>query len=224
VREEFPSTPCSWLHSHLEGGDALSRSAVNQAIMRIYARPLRAYFDGTRERWLRGGTEIVHGFFADRLDRPEFFAGWQASGKPLRDWLKNAFSFYLREEVRRRRREQRLPEPERMAPRSESPSPEETFDRVYAQEVVREALERARQECEADGLGLHWRIFHAHYYDGVPYSRCAEELGIGESEAAVKARSAVRRFRAVLRALLGRDRFGSGHVDDEIRALLEVTR
>jgi len=192
--------------------------------MRLYALPLRAYFDCTRERWLRNGTEIVHGFFADRLDRPEFFAGWQASGKPLREWLKNAFSFYLREEVRRRRRDQRLPEPERLPPRGEAPTAEMIFDRVYAQEVVRQALERVRSECQASGLDLHWRVFLAHYYDGVSYARCAEELGITESEAAVKARSAVRRFRAEVRALLGRDRFGSGHVDDEIRALLEVTQ
>jgi DNA-directed RNA polymerase specialized sigma24 family protein len=197
---------------------------VNEAIMRSYARPLRAYFECTRERWLKNGTEIVHGFFADRLDRPEFFAGWQASGKPLREWLKNSFHFYLREEVRRRKRDRRVPEREKLPPRSESPPPDEVFDRIYAQEIVREALEHTMRECEEAGLGLHWRIFIAHYYHAMPYPQCAAEFGVTEEEAAVKARSAVRRFRSELRAILGRDRFGSGHVDDEIRALLEVTR
>ncbi len=219
----FPSTPVSWITAHLAGGGEGGRSTVNHWIMRIYFRPLREYFDCTRERWLSGGTEIVHGFFADRLDRPEFFAGWQSSGKSLRKWLKNGFSFYLKEESRRRQRDSRVPRADRLPPRTPEPSPEDVFDRVYAREVVRLALERTRIECEREGLDLHWRVFIEHCYRGIPYAECAPTLGLTEEQAAVKARPALRRFRSTVRELIARDRFAPGRIDDEIRALLEVT-
>lgn len=218
----FPSTPESWIVRQLDEEGLDGRTAVNRNVMRIYSRPLRRYFDSTRDRWLDGGTEIVHGFFADRLERPEFFAAWQASGKPLRQWLKNAFSFYLKEERRKRRRERRVPEPERLAERA-VPRPEDEFDRAYAQEIVREALESTHAACTEAGHELHWSLFHEHFYRGVPYRECAERHEITEEQAAVKARIGVRRFRRAVRRLLARDGFTSRHVDREIRALLEVT-
>lgn len=216
----FPSTQRTWLDAALgPGGEG--RRDVNRHIMTVYARPLRVYFLGTAARWLGEPDEVVAGFFADRLSRGNFLDDWQRSGLRLRRWLMNAFSFYLSELQRGRRRDRKTAGvlPDAAASRV---APERTVDRAFGESVVAEALREAQAACLRNGLSDHWGIFIRHAYDGVSYERVAPEFGLRPERAAVMARTAARHFRKSLRELLRTDGAPEGDMDDEIRALMEA--
>lgn len=213
----FPATMLSWIDARLRDG-ADGRQDVNRHIMTVYAFPLRVYFMGTRDRWLGEPEDVVQGFFASRLSKEDFLAQWRASSLKLRQWLINAFCFYLKEMHRARRRDARN------VAQAEEPAVEPAhaaaFDRAYVVSVVREALKKAQEQCEAEKLRAHWEIFVRHYYQGQAYADFARDYGVDAPRAAVMARTARTKFQGALRSLLSRDGTG-GDPDDEIRSLLE---
>lgn len=216
-RDVFPATMSTWIGDQLRAGDA-GRSEVNHHIMAVYAGPIRTYYLGTGDRWLGEPDEIVQGFFADRLGRDHFFADWQRSGMPLRRWLVNAFCFYLKEMRRRRWRDGRAGA---LAddPVTFAGDPEAAVDRAFVVSIVQRALETTAELCDRDGLGEHWQIFDAHFCRGRPYASVCEEFGVDRARAAVMARTATRKFRAVLRDLIARDGDGAD-LDSQIKSLL----
>lgn len=217
-RDVFPSTLNTWIDRRLDEGDG-GRAEVNRHVMSVYAMPLRTYFLGTGDRWLGEADEVVQGFFADRLDRPRFFADWQQADMPLRRWLINAFCFYLKELRRRRWRDDRsgtLPDD----PVVYEGNAERDFDRAFVASVVQRAMELARESCEADGLGEHWEVFTDHFCHDRAYAELGPEHGVDAARAAVMARTASRRFRTAVREVLARDG-GDERLDEQIRALVE---
>jgi len=219
-QDHFPSTQRSWIDAALqrkEGG----RQAVNHHIMSIYAHPLRVYFLGTRARWLGEPDDVVSGFFADRLARDEFLHDWFQSGLRLRRWLMNAFSFYLSEEQRRRRRDRQIGELT-AEPAPSAVPPERLMDRAFGESVVMQAMRMAESKCVAAGLESHWGIFVRHHYSGEPFERIGSECKLLPGRVAVMSRTAARHFRKAIRELLQYDGATECDLDDEIRALMEA--
>ncbi|MBS0195890.1 MAG: hypothetical protein JSR77_03950 [Planctomycetes bacterium] len=217
-KDAFPPTRTDYIDDELNRGTS-GRQNVNRHIMEVYAWPLKVYFLGTKDRWLGEPEEIVQGFFASRLEMPNFFADWKRNGMKLRHWLINGFCFYLKEEHRRRSRHPR--------PGSEAPEPyyedERAIEKMDLQCIVafvRSALEMAEKICMDQDLATHWRIFHAHYYGGRPYASIASEFGVHPTRAAVMARTARRKFIHALRELFRRDGVAEESIDAEIRNLL----
>lgn len=219
--DAFPSTWKTWIGQRLVIGDD-GRAEVNAHVMTVYSHPLQVYFKGSSWRWLGDPEDIVQGFFADRLAREDFLSEWCSSGKPLRRWLVNAFSYYLMEFRRRRRKESRTVALGEDVGTSEG-DPEAAFDRAFAVSVVREALRRAAKDCESEGLGQHWAIFLEHQYEERSYRELAEEFHVDPARAAVMNRTAAKRFRSAVRVLLARDGLAEEAIDGEVRSLLEVT-
>ena len=222
AKDVFPPTMQSWIGQQLLGG-AKGRSEVNRHVMEVYALPLRVYFLGMSDRWIGDPDDIVQGFFADRLARPDFFNNWQQSGLPLRRWLMNAFSFYLMELRRARRRDGRAG-PMCDDPPTFSGDPNEAVDRAFIISVVRQALERARVACEEQGLSDHFTVFVRHHYQGRSYKLIGEEFGVDHSRAAVMARTAGRKFKATLQDIVAQDGADSADIYREIVELLKASR
>ncbi len=213
----FPATMLSWIDARLKDG-AGGRQDVNRHIMTVYDFPLRVYFMGTRDRWMGEPEDVVQGFFASRLSKEDFLAQWRSSSLKLRQWLINAFCFYLKEMHRARRRDAR-----NVAQAEEpvvEPDHAAAFDRAYIVSVVREALKKTQEQCDGEKLGAHFEIFLRHYYQGQAYADFAKEFGVDPSRAAVMARTARSKFQGTLRVMLARDGTGEDP-DEEIRSLLE---
>jgi len=219
-RDVFPTTQRTWIDLALDGSSE-DRRELNRHIMGVYAHPLRVYYLGTGSRWLGDPDEVVAGFFADRLGRDSFLTEWRRGGMRLRRWLMNAFSFYLSELRRKRRRDNRMSGevPDVATP---GPSPERLADRAFGESIVAEALRVAAESCQAQQLDDHWAVFIRHTCDDVPYAELAPEFGVTAARAAVMARTASRHFRRALRLQLVSDGAGEADVDDEIRELLEA--
>ncbi len=220
-RDVFPTTMHTWIDAQLANGPD-GRLMINRHVMDVYAWPLAVYFQGSRDRWLGEPDEIVQGFFADRLARPEFFGGWRTSGMKLRRWLMNAFCFYLSELRRRQKRDRLVEEPE-YAIDSEDDGAHAAMDRAFVVAIVHQAMHMARQSCDQAGLGEHWRVFVLHHHAGQSYQSISDDLQVAPARAAVMARTASRKFKDAIRELLTRDGASPTSVDDEIRELLEIS-
>lgn len=217
-QDAFPPTRTDWIDGEL-GRGTMGRQNVNRHVMEAYAWPLKVYFLGTRDRWIGEPEDIVQGFFADRLGRPDYFNKWKASGKRLRHWLINGFCFYLKE-INRDRSRGGKPASESAEPSYDDSAAADEMDRVWVQALVREALVEGEAACARSGLGDHWKIFLSHFYQDQPYERVASSFGVDSTRAAVMARTAKRKFQAALRNLVRQDGVGEESVDAEIEQLL----
>ena len=215
----FPSTQLSWIEQQLaeEGG---GRDEVNHHIMLVYAEPLERQVRRSRYRSLGAPAELVEGFFADRLEDPQFLRGWQHSGRRLRHWLRTGLDFFLKELAASSRRDARHCELS-FEPADEE-GPDLAVDRDFALSVVRRALQLARSELERQGHAAHYTIFYEHHAEGVPYAQLAARLGVGAERAQVMGRTGREAFRRALRLIVGRDCGRLEDVDGEVERLMEA--
>ncbi|MEM7261970.1 MAG: hypothetical protein AAF488_08260 [Planctomycetota bacterium] len=221
-KQHFPNT-VTWIGRRLaEGPDGLE--AVRQHVMELYYEPLQIYFRGHSERWKGDPTEIVNGFFADRMARPDFFEKWYASGLPLHRWLIGALLFFVREEWGREKRFRRLGHiaDDNTVP-GDDEAPAEAIDRLRMQSIARVVLEKAEASCRDEGLGMHWDIFWRHVIDGMQYPEFVEEeFGVTQERAAVMVRVPKKRIGRALREVLERDGVDDFRMAEEIRSLQEI--
>lgn len=219
-RQDFPQTARTWIEDHLALGD-VGQAEVNHHLLSVYAEPLHAYLACTPYRALGEADDLVEGFFADRLARPNFLSDWRRSEKRLRHWLMNAFVFYLKETARGEGRQDRFGKINEDLP-DDGLAPGEALDRAFATALVRRAMERAREDCTSRGFAVHFEIFHEHHWNDVPFAELGTRMDITPERARVMCRTAREAFRRALRGMLVRDGGQMGDVDREIDSLLEV--
>jgi len=220
--DAFPATLNTWIGQKLQEG-LRGRAELNHHIMSVYRDPLMVYFRGCSDRWLGEPEDIVDGFFADRLDRKEFFLDWQKSKKRLRRWLMNALCFYLMERRRGRRRDAGIAELPDDLP-SFSGNPEQEVDRAFAYSILQRALERTRQACVSQSLEAHWEVFQAHHVQGLPYTECARVHDVDLTRARRMARTVRDKYRDSLRDMLADDLDGASpdQIDQELETLASI--
>lgn len=214
----FPSTMSTWLAGRVRDGESGVRDA-GRHVMDVYAHPLRVYLLGSGFRTLGDPDELVNGFFADRLSRPNFLQRWIESRRPLRYWLIVGFKHFLYEHARRLRRADFDELSGSISGDEESAS--RIFDREVARAVVNEAMKRAEGECRQAGLDRHWAVFRRHFLDGRPFAAVGAEFDVAAERAAVMARTAAHRFKRALRDLVSWDGASDEQVDQEITHLME---
>lgn len=222
VRDHFPRTPRTVMLEAIGDGRAHELAAE---IMRLYATPLEIYFSATSFRSLGAPGDIVAGFFCSRLSQPTWLSDWKARHEidriPLRRWLLNSLNFYLHEEHRRRQRDQLTPEAAGSPPGSAArDTPERRFERDVSRAIVREALERTRDECAASGQSVHLEVFMRHFIGEEPYETLAPALGLGTTQCAGMARTVASKYRRALAAILVREGADPADLDREIERLM----
>lgn len=221
--DRFPLTRQTWIDARLDLGDE-GRAEINHHVMEVYSLPLQIYFQGTGDRRHAEVEDVIHGFFADRLARPDFFRDWQASGLRLRRWLMNAFAFYLKELRKKRQRRNREEELDVIHTGGETDDIDVRLDRAFARSLVQRALERTESLCTRQGLDRHWGLFLAHYYDDRPYREICTEFEVTSVRAATMVRTVTGKFRRQLREILSRDGATEDELNRELEQLLELTR
>jgi DNA-directed RNA polymerase specialized sigma24 family protein len=223
ARDVFPTTQATRIGTLLAAGPQ-GRLAAGRHVMVVYAHPLEVYLTGSSFRRLGEAPELVEGFFADRLGRERFLEDWLGSGRRLRHWLIRAFKNYLHEQIRAEKRQRRPAERDRYeAPPLDldADDAEALFHREAAVGIVREAFRLAEQDCSADDLEAHWRVFVRHHLDGLDYRALESELNVPAARAKVMARTAANRFRARLREAIAWGGAQEQEIDLEIQALME---
>lgn len=216
--ERFPSTKASWIETQLRSEDGLRQ--VRTQLMAVYLEPLQEAARRAFGLGLAAAVDLVQGFFASRLGRPEYLLRWQDSGLRLRLWLWNGLCLYRREELRRAWH--RPPADYGADPVStEAPPPGRELDREFARSLVRTALDRAAQCCNEDGFAGHWQVFERRMLHDERLVDLARSLGTTEARVRVMLRAPQRRFERELAALLVRDGVRPEDVPRAIAELLD---
>ncbi len=220
TKDVFPKTMGTWIDRRLKEG-AVGRELVNSHIMSVYAHPLKIYYLGSSFRTLGEADDMVDGFFASRLQKQGYFDQWQESGLRLRRWLINGFIFHLKEEIRRRKRNDGSSLEEGMDV-PDTVDPGQAFERAWALSMVQDAWREAAASCEEQGLDDHWQLFIRHHVDGLPYRRIVDEFDVTPSQAAVMVRTATGRFKDAIRLRIILDGVHEDDVDGELQRLMEI--
>jgi len=219
--DAFPSTMQEWIMARLDV-DGAGLQEVATHLMETYSRPLQVYWLGSSFRTPEfEARDVVAGFFADRLSKPEWLQAWSSSGLRLRRWLMNGLLMYLHEQHRATTRFNRLPEIA-LPNANDNCDAAMEYDRAWARQVVSNACDEAANRCRAANLDTHWDLFRRHYLLGESYGDIVRSSRITARQAEVRCRAARSRFVAALRETLRQDGANEDELDDEIRGLMEV--
>jgi DNA-directed RNA polymerase specialized sigma24 family protein len=213
-QDAFPVTVRTWIGRRLDDGD---EAAVREHIMDVYADPLRIYLLGSSLRWLGEPSDLVAGFFADRLSRPAFLSRWRNSRRPLRFWLIVGFKHYLYEEARRQKRGGQ----EQADPALEVPALDRAYEQNCAIGIVRRALTIAEESCDSAHLSAHWEVFELFHLKEMSLQQIADAKGLSPSRVTVMKRTAAKHFQRCVRDMVSWDGATDPEVDAEVCSLME---
>ncbi len=216
---DYPLTQRTWLLAKLDGG-ASGEAEARSFLMEVYVEPLRAAAQQRFRMSAEQALDLVHGFFASRLSRPDYLSSWDASDKRLRDWLVTGLGYFYRETRRATRRAHA--EAIGDQPDPSAPDPIIDVDRSFVHSLVRAAMRRAEMACVADELATHWALFEA-WANGERLHDIAIRLGITDSQAQVRRRAPWRRFVMALKDLLVAVGVAPAEIPRAIDELLSAT-
>jgi hypothetical protein len=208
VLSNFPTTHATWLATRIDDGgvDAMREARVH--LMERYRSPLLVYAATSRCRSVDEPSELVHDFFAAKVGDAQFLAQWQASAKPLRQWILNGFIFHVRGVVRDRVRDAMHLARHDARHLESSTDAEDMFERAWAFALVESACRKAQLLLAHEGRARAYDCFHRHFFDGREYAQLATEHGVDASVIAADIRHAMRRTRAATESIL-REELGS---------------
>ncbi len=223
---DFPSTQYMWIRDHLDGGSE-ARDRLLHWTMTVYAKPLQTYAKATGLAHSSNleCDELVNGFLATVLARPDYLKDWIGSGLRLRQWFRNGLHFHAKTMRRSNNRVHAFDERE-----AESIAVPDDADRLldhaWATAIVERVCDEVRDELLKAGKSAHWEIFWQHHIDGVPYAQVVAHHGgtLTEAQAASRAFEVASRLRERLSLMLIRDGAPSAEVSHELRNLMESIR
>jgi RNA polymerase sigma-70 factor (ECF subfamily) len=211
--------------------------AALSELCRIYWRPVYAFVrrQGASEH---DAQDLTQSFFADLIASRAYAQADQTKGR-FRSFLLGTLKHFLadaRDHARAQKRgggaipveldEKALAQAEAQTLRSNDVPPERAYEREWAAALLREAMQRLRDECTLAGKAALFDALKSHLgtapADVSSYEELAQRLG----RRAATLRSDVARLRARYRAIL-RDEVRSvvteeSEVDDELRHLCRL--
>jgi len=101
-------------------------------------------------------------------------------------------------------------------------SQEQAFDRVWAAEILRRALDQLRAECDKQGLRVRFEAFHRHSLvegGGASYRDIARDLGVSEFDVGNHLVAARRDLRRICSLLIRETVSDPAALDAEMKAL-----
>lgn len=229
----FRTTRWSLVHSARARDPDQARAALGE-LCRAYWYPLYA-FARRRGSGPEEAQDLVQGFFADLLAR-ESLNGVDDDGRRFRAWLLTGLKNHATDAHRAARAEKRgggrapvsidAEEAERrygLEPAGPS-SPEQIFERRWAQTLLARVFEALRAEQEERGRGELFEQLKPFLAGGGsrPYAELAAELGLGEGALRVTVHRLRARYRELLESEVADTVGDRSAVEEELRRLFEA--
>jgi len=196
----------------------------------LYAFARRQGLDAEQAR------DATQGFFASILEKHGLRGADPAKGR-FRSFLLGAMKHYLINERRAATTQKRgggalhisiddaAAEGRYRLEQADFLTPELTYEKRWAEDLLERVLTRLREECDADGRAGRFAVLEVYLVDSkgaVPYAEAAAQLGISENATKSAVFRMRERYRAIFRDEILRTVTDESEVDDEIRHLLEV--
>lgn len=217
-----------------EASRTLARRAL-QELCQAYWYPLYA-FVRSRGHAPPDAQDLTQGFFTKLLETGGFASADPERGR-FRSWLLGAMKHFLANEWHHARTQKRgggvtflewdaLDAESRYAVEPAHPAdPDAVFDREWAVETVRRALETLGREWDAAGKGEQFRALAGSLTGDEPdRSETAARLGITDGALKVAVHRLRQRYRELVRAEIAETVTEWSTVDDEMRHLVAVLR
>ena len=234
---QFPSTHWSCIDRAQGEGAAGPRPALAEVLGR-YRPALLRYLVLSRRIDPNDADDLLQGFISSEILERQLVARAQPERGRFRGLLLTALDRYVSRDGRSRRALKRAPErgvsledlPAPATPAAGGPSPSEVFDAAWARQVIGQALDGMRQECETSRRPDLWAVFEgrvlAPTLDGaepVGYEELISRFGLQTPRQASNAvitakRMFARHIAAVIAQYAGPDAI-EGEVQDLVRAL-----
>ncbi len=197
------------------------------ALLRRYWKPIYSYVRYVHPSNRQDAEDLTQGFFLMLLSRVDF-AELSPDRGSFRGFLKTALRRFIASAERTRdarsRREQAplfpFDEVEALSGSHRAASPEEEFDRVWAQGIYNEMLARLEQELTAIGRRHYFEIFRQYCVEPTPdvsYDSLAKQHGVKADDVRNYLRVVRIRGREIVKQLLQDYVFRGEDIDDELR-------
>jgi DNA-directed RNA polymerase specialized sigma24 family protein len=230
----FPTTQWSAVEQAGAAGEG-SGVALEQLLPR-YLAPLRAHLVHHKRLSPQQADDLLQAFLAEKVLERNLIGGAVREKGRFRTFLLMALDRFVSNQLRDARRLKRSPREELVplehaaAAPVRGPTPSGVFEAAWARQVLSNAAERMRAECEASNRQDIWQIFEgrvlAPTLDGaepVPYEQFVTRFGLSDVDAASNLLvTAKRMFARSLRGVVGEYMGEDGQIDQEIAELREV--
>jgi RNA polymerase sigma factor (sigma-70 family) len=186
------------------------------AVLRRYEPALAAHLRARFRLSPHDAQDALQSFFTDAMIERNLLRLADPARGRFRSFLLTALDHHVRNWLRDRRAKKRSPDAavsaidEVTPPADREASPDRAFELTWAREVVAQAVERMRAECEAAGQLVLWQLFSARVLSpalngaaGESYGDLVTRLGLATpAQAANVLVTAKRRFARTLKAVV----------------------
>lgn len=237
--QPFPATSWSLVARAAQADGTTFRAALDE-LLRKYLPALKTHLVLTRKLPPDRADDLLQGFVASRVVENALVSRADQKQGKFRTFLLAALNNYVIDQLRAEGAKKRSPgagairelddEHDRQeSKRSRRDDPASAFDVAWAREVMNQAVERMRRECEQSGRTDLWGVFHgrvvAPALDGVEpldYDALVRQFGFASPDQASNALvTAKRTFQRILRQVVG-EYEGGEQVDEELRDLKSI--
>jgi len=213
----FPTTRRSAL-SAMRSADPAERARGFETLVAAYWRPVYKYI---RIKWSKSSEDaqdLTQGFFVRAMEK-QFFRGYDPARAAFRTFLRTCLDGFVANEHQADQRLKRGGGVEVLSldfegaegelqqhPAPDGMTPEECFHREWLRSVFGLAVDTLRRECEAEGKGVHFRLFERYDLEeagGLTYEALAAELGQPATAVTNYLAATRRRFRRIVLELMG---------------------
>jgi RNA polymerase sigma factor (sigma-70 family) len=227
---EFPST--EWTLVLAAGSDATLSAAALETLCRAYWQPLYAY---ARRRGCAPevSEDAVQGFLESILARRSLTNVVRDGGR-FRSWLLAGFTNHLANIHRHEHRAKRgggtvpvsIEEAEAALPSDHALTPDEAFDRRWAELVLASALQRLREQHLRTGKAEYWEAMEPVVTGraATSYADLAAAVGVSEQSIGVQIHRLRQRLRKLVRSEVARTVLTAEELDAELAYLLSLFR
>ncbi|MFO0873067.1 MAG: hypothetical protein U0575_03735 [Phycisphaerales bacterium] len=216
-------------------------AAAAEALERVVRRYWPAVYAFIRRtgRDVHESSDLSQAFVAEVMLRRQLIEGADRRKGRFRHLLLRSLRNFLHEQHRFATRWKRNPRESLLIPLDaiaeprapqEADSPDAAFDRAWCQTLVKGVLSRVQEECQREGLDLHWQVFEArvvrpvlHGTEPIEYRQLAEELDLpGPGQAANLLVTVKRRFARALRKEIAATVMHADEIEPEVRDVLRL--
>jgi RNA polymerase sigma factor (sigma-70 family) len=225
---QFPST--EWTMVLAAGSDATRSSAALETLCHSYWQPLYA-FARRKGHSPEASEDAVQGFLESILAHRSL-ANVERDGGRFRSWLLGGFVHHLahlrRRDLAARRGSGIVPvsmeEAEAALPADTSLTPDEAYDRRWAELVLAGAVQRLREQHHRSGKAELWTALEPVITarSAVSYANLAAVLGVTEQSVAVQVHRLRQRLRKLVRNEVARTVLSAEDLETELAYLLSL--
>lgn len=227
---QFPATEWTLV---LTAGENSSRAApALEQLCRAYWQPLYTYAR-RRGHEPAASEDAVQGFLETVIERHSI-GNVERDGRKFRSWLLGGFTHHLANIYRHEQTARRgggkltipLDEAEAALPADPSLTPDEAYDRRWAQLILDTAMTRLREQQQRAGKGDTYTLLEpmVTHQSKTPHSEIAAALGITEQSVTLQIHRLRQRLRDLLRAEIARTVLTPEDLESEQSYLLGLFR